>query len=258
MQLADVTPLVLTFNEAPNIRRTLENLPWARQIVVLDSGSADETAQIAASFPNVRVVARPFDDHTSQWNFGLDQIETPWTLALDADYVCPPALGQELEALLPSHDAYAANFIYAIEGRELRGTLYPPRVVLFKTRAFRYRQDGHTQLLDLRGAACGKLASKIVHDDRKPLSRWLASQARYAALEADKLLAAPAGSLGWKDRLRRGVFWAPPLTFFYCLFWKLLILDGWPGIAYALQRTYAELLLSLELVDRRLRGPKAP
>ena len=50
------------------------------------------------------------------------------------------------------------------------------------------------------------------------------------------------------------MLWAPTLTLAYCLFWKRLILDGWPGVYYSLQRTYAELLLSLELLDRRLRG----
>ena len=47
----DSTPLILTFNEAPNLRRTLEKLKWAKQIVVLDSFSTDETLEIARSSP---------------------------------------------------------------------------------------------------------------------------------------------------------------------------------------------------------------
>ena len=178
--------------------------------------------------------------------------------SLDADYECPQTLFDELRSLQPSHEVYYGGFTYALFGHPLRGTLYPPCAVLFKTNAFRYVQDGHTQLLDLGGASPGKLKTKIIHDDRKPLRRWLDSQSKYAALEADKLLATRTGKLGWKDRLRRGVLWAAPLTLVYCLFWKRLILDGWPGIFYSLQRTYAELLLSLELVDRRLRGRPTP
>ncbi len=258
MNVDEITLLILTYNEAPNLARTFEGVAWARRIVVVDSGSSDETAALAAAVPAVQFVERPFDSHAAQWNFGLAQIATEWTLALDADYVCPAALREELAALNPQHDSYSTDFVYAINGRALRAALYPPRVTLFRTQRFLYAQDGHTQTLDLQGAPCGKLRSKIVHDDRKPLARWLRSQSAYAALEAEKLLATPKVELSWKDRLRRGVLWAPPLTLAYCLFAKGLILDGWPGIFYALQRTYAELVLSLELLDRRLRQRSKP
>jgi glycosyltransferase involved in cell wall biosynthesis len=254
VELSDITPLILTYNEAPNLPRTLGQLHWAQEIVVIDSGSSDKTKRIAQSHSNVRFLVRPFDDHRCQWNFGLSQVTTEWTLALDADYLCPPGLAEELQSLNPTDDAYAADFTYAVGGHPLRGTLYPRRVVLFKTKSFQYVQDGHTQRLETAGRIIERLQTKIIHDDRKPLSRWLASQAQYASLEADKLMAQPYHQLGWKDRLRRQIFWAAPLTFFYCLMGKRLILDGWPGIYYSLQRTYAELLLSLELLERRLYG----
>lgn len=253
MKLEDITPLVLTYNEAANIERTLAGLAWARQIVVLDSGSTDGTAALIEQFDNAKVVERPFDNHTAQWNFGLEQVQTPWVLALDADYVCPPSLVEELRSLGPDHDAYAAGFRYCIDGRPLRGTLYPARVVLFRADRFRYVADGHTQTLQVAGDV-GKLSSVLLHDDRKPLARWLADQSRYAELEAVKLLSASASELGWKDRLRKRILWAAPATLFYCLFLKGLILDGWPGIYYTLQRVYAELLLSLKLLDARIRG----
>lgn len=253
MNVKDITPLILTWNEAPNIGRALTQLQWATQVVVVDSGSSDETAAIAASFPNVRVVTRQFDSFGRQCNFGLDQIDSPWTLSLDADYICSPNLVDELAGLDETYSAYTSQFVYAVFGHPLRGTLYPPRPVLFRTKQFRYWDDGHGHKLDLKAAACGRLRRVIVHDDRKPLSRWLASQAKYASLEADKLLSHPLGELSRVDRIRRRILFAAPLTLIYCLFWKRLILDGWPGIFYSLQRTYAEMVLSLELVDRKLR-----
>jgi hypothetical protein len=257
VNLNDITPLILTYNEEANLARLLDSLRWAKQIVVVDSKSTDATRDIAMSFDRVRIVEREFDCHSNQWNFGLQQVETPWTLALDADYVGNNALSRELESLDFTGNAYAVGFVYAVGGKPLRGTLYPARVVLFRTEQFSYVQDGHTQSLDLKGATCQRLQSKITHDDRKPLGRWLKSQHNYAALEANKLLAADSGMLGWKDRVRRSIIWAPPLTLLYCLLYKGLLFDGWPGIYYSLQRTYAELLLSLELLDRRLRGRPA-
>src|SRR5919106_2423683 len=102
--LDQITPLILTYNEAPNIGRTLENLSWAQDIVVVDSFSDDETLEIAASFPNVRCVQRVFDCHRNQWEFGLREtgIKTPWVLALDADYILTTDLTDELQKLEPT------------------------------------------------------------------------------------------------------------------------------------------------------------
>ena len=98
------------------------------------------------------------------------------------------------------------------------------------------------------------LLGYIFHDDRKPLSRWLESQRSYAALESRKLIAQPHRAKSTADRLRQWIWPAAPAAFFYTLLVKRCLLDGWPGWYYVLQRTYAELLLSLELLDHRLCG----
>ncbi len=172
-----ITPLILTFDEAPNLRRTLGALAWAKDIVVVDSFSTDETLEIARSFPQARVIQRKFDNHTAQWNFGVAQCQADWVLALDADYVLPETFARELEALQTGEtvDAYFARFRYCILGHPLRGTLYPPRAVLFRKDRCQYVQDGHTQRLQITGQT-GRLDSVIDHDDRKPLSHWLWAQ----------------------------------------------------------------------------------
>lgn len=250
-----ITPLILTYNEAPNLRRTLEQLFWAQDIVVLDSFSTDETVAIARSFPNVRLVQRPFDNHTDQWNFGVASVRTRFVLALDADYVLTPELGQEMQNLSLEGGvvAWFARFRYCINGRPLRAALYPRRAVLFDREFCHYEQDGHTQSLKINGPAA-ELSGYIDHDDRKPLTRWLVSQQRYAALEVTKLLHTPTAQLRFVDRLRRQILFAPLLVFFYTLFAKRLILDGWPGWSYVLQRTIAELILSLHLLEQKLKG----
>ena len=86
-QLFDgITPLLITFNEAPNIARTLDKLGWARRIVVVDSGSSDGTLEILARYPQVALFTRAFDSFADQCNFGLAQVQTEWALSLDADY----------------------------------------------------------------------------------------------------------------------------------------------------------------------------
>lgn len=251
MKLTDITPLVLTWNEAPNLERTLARLGWAAEVVVLDSGSTDGTREIAARFTNVRLETRPFDEHTLQWNHGVDLVRTPWVLSLDADYVLGAGFEEELVALTPVADACHAGFRYLVGGRPLRASLYPPRAVLFQKGRCRYVKDGHTQLLEVRGAT-GPLRTKIDHDDRKPLSRWIASQDNYARLEAEKLLAADPATLRLQDRLRRTGWAAVPATLIYTLLVKGTLFDGWRGWFYTLQRVLAEIMLALRLLEKRI------
>src|SRR5689334_16321479 len=104
--LDQITPLILTYNEAPNIARALASLSWAKEIVVVDSFSDDKTVAIAQSFANVRVMQRVFDNHRNQWEFGLKEtgITTPWVLALDADYVVSNDVVAALAELHPAID----------------------------------------------------------------------------------------------------------------------------------------------------------
>lgn len=252
MDLSTITPLVLAFNEEPNLARTLVRLTWAHEVVVVDSGSMDATQRIARQHANVRLVERAFDNHSAQWNFGVDQIRTEWVLALDADYILEDGFEQELATLRPHGEtaAYQVAFRYCIQGHPLQGTLYPPRLVLFRKANCRYGQDGHTQLLRANGSV-GTLVTRVRHDDRKPLSHWLWSQDRYAKLEAEKLSGSPSAELGLNDRIRKTILLGPPVVFLYTLFLRGVILDGWVGWYYALQRALAETLLSLRLIEAK-------
>ncbi|MFM2295289.1 MAG: hypothetical protein RLZZ350_1702 [Verrucomicrobiota bacterium] len=249
-----ITPLILTFNEAPNLARTLAQLAWAERIIVVDSFSTDDTLAICKNLPQVAVVQRRFDTFAGQCNFGLTQINSPWVLSLDADYVLTDELVAELRALAAADDVagFSARFTYCVHGRPLRASLYPPRTVLYRANAARYADDGHGHRVQISGKI-SSLAGKILHDDRKPLDRWLGEQLKYSAKEAVHLTSTPVAQLNRADRIRRKIILAPPLVLLFTLFGKGLIFDGWPGWFYALQRTFAEVLLSLRLLEQRLK-----
>lgn len=255
---ARVTPVILTANEQANIGRTLARLGWARRIVVVDSCSTDRTEEICRATRNVDFISRPFDSHARQWSYAVHEtgIDTDWVLALDADYVVSDAFLAAANEAVELGDAagFRCHFSYVSFGRVLRGTLYPPVVALYRRSAGRYVQDGHTQRIIIDGPV-RDLAGVIHHDDRKPLSRWFAAQQRYAALEAQHLLTANRARLGRADRIRLMAWPAPFLVFFYVLFAKRCLLDGWPGWFYTLQRLTAETMLTLELIERRRHPP---
>jgi glycosyltransferase involved in cell wall biosynthesis len=196
-----ITPLILTYNEAPNIGRTLDKLQWARRIVVIDSGSTDGTVEILRSYRQVEVIHHPFEDFANQCNYGLTQIVSPWVLSLDADYELSDQLVSELASLTP-HDnvvGYQVQFVYRIHGRPLRASLYPPRAVLYRRDHASYRAQGHAHHVFLDGEVL-PLDGVIYHDDRKSLARWVASQQRYARDEAEHLLNTPPRALRRTDR----------------------------------------------------------
>jgi glycosyltransferase involved in cell wall biosynthesis len=262
--MTSLTALILTYNEQENIRRTLEALVWVPKVIVVDSFSNDRTLEIARSFPNVQVVQRVFDTHANQRNAGLDRIDTDWALTLDADYVLTAELQEEIKKLQPASDLalYWGEFDYCIFGRPLRASIYPPRVVLFRTKRARYVDEGHTQQLRVKGKLA-KLKGKIWHDDRKPLNRWFQSQDRYSEIEATYLLGAhstssgpPAGraELSRVDKMRKWMIVVPLAMPIYLLLVRGLIFDGWNGWYYAFQRTVAEMMLSLRLLEAKLRG----
>ena len=279
--MISLTPIILTFNEEANIGRTLGALRWANEVIIIDSGSTDRTIEIAkAEHPNVQVVQRSFDSFAGQCNFGLSKIETEWVLSLDADYELSPQLSAEIQALDATDElsGFSVEFEYRIYGHALRASVYPRRTVLYRRDCARYKEEGHAHRVVV-GGLIGRLVGKIYHDDRKPLSRWIQEQDRYAKLEAKHLLRSRSSELGVRssedgsayaqgygatrpaaagekdrtelsvqDRLRLKIFFAAPAMFFYLLFGRGLILDGWPGWFYVAQRTIAELLLSMRLL----------
>lgn len=254
-----ITPVILTFNESPNIGRTLEKLSWAGDLVVVDSHSTDDTLERVAAFPRARPFQRRFDEHAKQWNWAVHEtgVRTEWVLALDADYLLTDELIEELRGLDPAPDVagYRASFVYCVGGRRLRGSVYPPVTVLYRRDRARYEQDGHTQRIRVDGRVL-ELRGRILHDDRKSFSAWFRAQKRYMRLEAGLIRSKRWSELSWPDRVRKLRIVAPFLVLLYCLVVQGGLLDGRAGWAYAFQRTIAETLLSLQLLGRDLRLTK--
>ncbi len=245
-----LTALILTKNEEPNIKRVLDQLTWLERVVILDSFSTDSTLMIAADYPNVEVHQRAFDTHGKQWNYGLSLLKSKWALTLDADYVLIPQFISETRELIykQTHTAYNTNFKFLVFGEKLPGDNTTPRPVLFVTSLCSYYDDGHTQRLKINGTQ-GNYRSYILHDDRKPLSRWLSNQDGYAVKESKKLLTDTTEQMPLSARIRKTKILAPFLVFFHCLFVKGLIFGGWNAWHYTLQRTLVEMLLAIRLIE---------
>lgn len=250
--LDQITPVILTRDEEPNIGRTLAQLAWAPDVVVVDSFSTDTTLEICKQFPNVRVVQRTVDTLAEQSNFGIRHANTPWIMLLDADYFVPAELVEEMRELVPPPNvrAYRCAFRYAVNGRPLRASLYPARIVLLHREHAQVWQDGHAHRV-LADGDVEDLRTKIIHDDRKSFARFIERQKKYMRQEAEKLRSADPRALSMAGRVRKLVVVAPFAVVLHTLFVKGLILDGMPGLRYTWERFIAELMLSRELLSSR-------
>jgi glycosyltransferase involved in cell wall biosynthesis len=251
--LEQITPVLLTYNEEENIGRTLSRLRWANDIVVVDSGSTDGTLNILSTFPNLRVFKRRFDTHAKQWRYAVEetQIATDWILRLDADYQVSDALVSELARLDPNApvNGYRIGFDYAIFSRKLFSSLYPANTILLRKDKFSVWDRGHTEAWNVEGAIA-TLSGRVLHDDWKPTEQWVIGQTRYMQRELERLRVGEAGLVRWL-RLRPPLM--PIVAFVYCFFGKGLIFSGRAGIFYALQRMVAEAILSLMVLEAKLR-----
>lgn len=246
-----LTAVILTWNEEENIARTLSHLIWLQKIIVVDSGSTDKTIELIQSFPNTEICTRKFDTHATQWNYGTSLCNSEWVLSLDADYILTDAFIEEIKQkiLQTNISAFYTNFDFVVFGKALRGNNTTPRAVLFKKQFCNYYDEGHTQRLNINYGSAESFTNRILHDDRKPLSRWLYNQGNYSLKETAMLMQRSNKDLPLTGRIRKTKIWAPVFIFFYCLIRKGMIFNGWRGWHYTLQRTLAEILISMRLTE---------
>ncbi|HEX7082170.1 MAG TPA: glycosyltransferase family 2 protein [Gammaproteobacteria bacterium] len=115
MTIARITPVIIARNAAGTLARTLRSLETFREVIVYENGSTDATEQVAASFPNTRVITGDFIGFGPTKNRAASFAATDWILSIDGDEYLAPALVDELAAL-PLDDAGVA---YAVKRHNL-------------------------------------------------------------------------------------------------------------------------------------------
>lgn len=255
MSILNISAIVLTKNEEKGIANTLQKLEVFHELIVVDSGSEDDTVTIARAH-GARVVDFKWEGKypkKKQWSLENAGASNQWVLLLDADEYPSPALLKELARLDSEindspNGAFDIHLLYRFAGRYLRHGHVVTKRSLLHTRRARFPEvddldapgirevEGHYQ--PETRAPIGRLSHRIVHDDRDPVSSWFARHNRYSDWEAhlrmnSKLRAEIASKRTLKGRIFDSVPGKPIAFFVYAYILRGGFLDGRAGFDYA-------------------------
>lgn len=228
-----ITAAIIAFNEEDKIRAALESVKWADEIVVIDSGSTDNTIDIAREL-GARVISHDWEGFARQKQFAIESASNDWILSLDADEQVSAKLEDEIQDLksrMDECDGYTIPRLSFYMGREIRhGGWYPDRQLrLFDRRKGKWKDVPVHESFEIAGdGQIGHLRRDLIHfsvDGALHHHRMIGE--RYAPLAAQAMFAAG------KRVSSAGVFMATISTFFATYFLKLGFLDGFPGFCIA-------------------------
>lgn len=245
---------IITFNEADRIDDCIASLDFCDEIVVVDSGSTDGTAERAAA-RGARVLTRPFDGYRRQKDFAVQQARHDWVLCLDADERVGSALRAAIAAARDGGFAGAAGYRFARAteyfGAFLRhGNAYPDRVLrLFDRRRGGWRGDREIHEHVSVDGSVQRLAGDLEHRAYRSLADQLQRLERYA-----RLMAEHDHARGRRARLANLMI-NPGWRFLRGYVLRAGFLDGWRGLIYAwVEANYVrQKFIKLWLLDRSQR-----
>jgi glycosyltransferase involved in cell wall biosynthesis len=230
--------VVITFNEEPNIERCLKSVPFADDIVVVDSFSQDKTVEIAKNL-GARVFQEKWRGYGPQKAFATEQARHPWVISLDADEALSPELQQEILERFSSLDpdtGYLTPRRSFHMGRWIdHGGWFPDyQLRLFnKSKAQWNSADVHEKVQVSKEVRLSKPILHWVFDD---LSDQVITNDRYSTLGAKQLHARGKKFLLIKLLVK------PLSKFLETYLWKRGFLDGLPGFVISIGAAYSVFL----------------
>ena len=248
-----VSVTVITLNEAEHIGAALDSAGWADEIVVVDSGSTDGTADIARA-RGATVLCREWPGYVDQKNYAAARASHDWIFSLDADERIPPALAAEVRGLLSSEPAVRGYRVPRVTfhlGRWIRTTDFYPdfQTRLYDRRAARWRGKYVHESVAVDGPV-GQLRSDLQHYSFRDLRDHLDRINHYTTLAARQMNEAGRRA-GPVDLLLH-----PPAAFLRNYVLRRGVMDGTVGFTISLVNSYAVFLKFAKLWELQ-KQPKA-
>lgn len=245
-RLPKLSVILITRNEAENIAACLESVAWADEIIVLDSGSSDETPAICRRYtPHVSITDWP--GFGPQKNRALQQATGEWVLSIDADERVTAALRAEIQQVLaaPGADAYEMPRLSSYLGQPMRhGGWWPDHVTrLFRRGAARFSDARVHETLLVEGRT-GRLSQHLVHHSFRRLEQVIGKMDSYSSAAAASM-AERGRSAGLGSAVLHGFF-----AFLRTYVLRAGFLDGRLGFVLAVSNAEGAYYKYLKLAER--------
>lgn len=229
-----LSAILIVWNEENKIRRSLESVRWADEIVVVDQSSTDKTAEICREYTD-RIFTVPNKGYADlDYAFAVSKCSNDWMLLVDADETVTPELRDEIKSLLasgPAKDCYYIPRKNMFLGKWIKSSgWYPGHVLrLFRKSSIKYPEEIHVCLRPM--SAFGYLKNHIVHNTYENMAEYVKRFDRYTTI-----LAREASKKGEKVDAKNFIwklFLLPVAYFLQKYFLKLGITDGIYGLLIA-------------------------
>jgi glycosyltransferase involved in cell wall biosynthesis len=257
MKKVPLSVAIITKNEEENIRSCLQSIPFAGQVVVIDSGSTDTTLKIVEEF-GCEIYSEEWRGFGLQKQSAIEKCLLPWILVLDADERVPLQTAEIIKKIITDPQTPEAGFSFPrknyFQGRWIKHAgWWPDRIVrLFRKEYGRMTAAKVHEAVEVTGII-GKLDAPIDHFTESSLNKIIQKIDKYSTMGAEEAYKEGKHSSTFSAFMRAF------FTFIHNYFFRLGILDGIQGLTLAVTDTvnkffkYAKLN-ELEKVNRAKRN----
>lgn len=255
-----VSVVVPVKNEGKTLGRCLDRLSRFSEILVVDSGSTDNTVEVAQQ-RGIEVVSFEWDGKYPKkrnWMLMNHRFRYDWVFFLDADELVTEEFCDELSSAVDEkrYAGYWISYINFFQGRPLRFGDAQRKLALFRVGSGLYEQieEENWSHLDMEvhehpiiNGEVGSLAARILHQDDRGILHWIDRHKAYASWEAKRSVElfnsrrSSGKELTRRQKLKYrniGRWWFPWTYFLFCYVYKLGFLDGKPGFSIAFYKAW--------------------
>jgi glycosyltransferase involved in cell wall biosynthesis len=239
-----ITALAITFNEEENVKRYIESLSFADEIIFIDSYSTDNTVAIAKEL-GATVIQKKFEDFSSQRNFAIQQSNTDWIMFFDLDEIVTPELEREILQVIAEQNQYVGFFVkrnYYFLGKLIKyGGWQNDKVIRIFNKNFCQYNGNLVHEVIVTNGKVSQLKNNVNHYSYKDFDNYNNKLNHYSKLQAESL---------YQRNLRPKAyhfFIRPTYRFFWQYIYRLGILDGKEGYILAYVHAFSVFKRYLQL-----------
>lgn len=243
-----VSAVIITLNSGQTLEKTLRSLNWCDEIIVVDSGSSDNTQEICLRY-NCRFYHHPFNGYGEQKQYATGLASNDWILSIDSDEVITRPLQEEIIRNLSAGDVACAGFMLPISlvfmGKEFR---YGKEASMLHLRLYNRRFGGfndnklHEKII-LNGEI-KRLKNIILHNSYRDLAHYYEKFNKFTSFATQDAIRRNKRTGKWQ------ILFKLPATFVVIYFVQLNFLNGFPGFVWSVNSAFYSFVKYLKLYEQ--------